>query len=427
MPNSVPAPTTSPPPTVAPSGETIINAQQMNQIQATLPQGYTSSVVNPYAPPPPMSTDVANTSKTQLYAESQALSNYYQAQQQLTNPGQPYIGPSAYSIMNAQLNTVAPTQRFIDLTNAYNQEHYNIVGSSGTLNYNPVTGGYTYGSGYSTSVQGQPFQANVLTQYQLQALQNVFTNPTPGMSSMQQLLDVPGLKEAAPSVVVQAISPYVQTPQVAQNIGEFLTNPEERKPYENWFWGAGPANAFTAMNATYLGRGTGALYAPLAGSVAERFGFDEYGKVLTAGGTFSPALSQGDIPINPKMGGNYTYVGEYHYDSGDIVSRYENSLGAFVDFTKMGVMTEPFVGVKGGGSPGAFYATPGASTAIANIPTVPKNLPSIDIGAPIPPTVSASTVSSGGKSWLENADSAVLGFLGIGAQGLGQGGSGGLV
>lgn len=300
---------------------------------------------------PTMSSDVANTSKEQLWRESQAYAAYYG-------------GMSAESIMNQRLESIPVSQRYLDLVNQYGQQHFNIVGSSGVLQYNQ-SGSYTYGAGYSNEMQGLPFQANTLTQYQQQSLDTILSSPAP---MVRDLLNVRGLQTMDPGILSGSINTRINNWQTASNLAGFLTSREERKTYEDWYWGSGPANARTAMDAVFIGRGDGALYAPPPGSVTERFGFDEYGKVLR-GGPFSPA-TRGDSPFNPKMGsGDYRYVGEYRYNTGETVSRfYESSVGSFVDFTKFGVMSEPFVGVRSGGSPGAFRDTRDFSKAWSSIP-----------------------------------------------------------
>jgi len=113
------------------------------------------------------------------------------------------------------------------------------------------------------------------------------------------------------------------------------------------------------LSAQFVGKGAIPQYSPIPGSVTERFAFDEYGKVLGQGGKFEPAYSNAGIPYNPKMGaGEYIYAGEYQYKTGERVSRYvEKNVGSYVDFGQGGMAFKREVVIRGGGSPGAYYAT----------------------------------------------------------------------
>jgi hypothetical protein len=122
------------------------------------------------------------------------------------------------------------------------------------------------------------------------------------------------------------------------------------------------ATAFTPLTATFLGKSANPKYSPQSGSATERFAFDEYGKVLR-GGKFEPAYNKTGIPVNSKMGnGDYTYVGEFKYDTGQTVSRYyERNVRSYVDFSEAGAAGPKEIGIRSGGSPGAVSATQAAT------------------------------------------------------------------
>ena len=126
-----------------------------------------------------------------------------------------------------------------------------------------------------------------------------------------------------------------------------------------------------------------------------------------------------------------TEMGRYDVSTGNLANLV-NPYGANLSKTNFAEMPWSTPALT---TPGIFSIdTKGTLSAISekgleSIGLVPKDLPSIDIGAPPSPfksTISVPSVSSGGKSWLENADAAVLGFLGIGAQGLEQKGTSGI-
>lgn len=177
------------------------------------------------------------------------------------------------------------------------------------------------------------------------------------------------------------------------------------------------ATALTAMNATFVGKSTVPKFAPVEGSVTQRFAFDEYGKVLK-GGAFEPAFNSTNIPYNTKMGsGDYVYIGEYKYGTGEVVSRYyERNVGSYVDFSEAGAMGRHEVIVRSGGSPGSYGET--------NLPkeqVLGGYYQTGDIGVIKQPAEQATPPKD--RNIIENLNYGILGVMGIGAQGLEQPGT----
>jgi len=288
-----------------------------------------------------------------------------------------------------------PSQRAEQITAQYSQQRFANVGSSGTLYQNPE-GRYVYFSGATENV-GSAFKANILTEYQQQALRNIVNGGEGTIGAIR------GIETASPSLIkseYDKLVPNIQgrvssavSPAINNGVGFFeglgkalgggLKYAEDviyentfgkivdygRDTYRTTLYGDATPLPFSqapskysadvGLSAQYVGKGSSPLYSPEGGSATERFAFDEYGKVLRPGQSFSPASSAEGVPYNSKMGnGQYEYLGEYKYNNGEIVSRYvEKNVGSFVDFGQGGMAYHKEVEIRGGGSPSAVGYT----------------------------------------------------------------------
>lgn len=115
------------------------------------------------------------------------------------------------------------------------------------------------------------------------------------------------------------------------------------------------ADAGTAINAVFVGRSD--TPKDLAfGTPEYRFSRDEFGNYGLPPGEHP---DKNVVGMNPKVGvGDYRYVGEYQYNTGEVVSRYyEVNVGSFIDISEAGAMARHRDIVRSGGGPGSYYET----------------------------------------------------------------------
>lgn len=329
-----------------------------------MPDGTPIKTYGPdYIPPKFDPRAAQNQSQLFMLKQSAEYSEYLRQKAEREHPGADIYIPSGDIIFAQRLASVPVSERFKSITREYQKKHFANVSSTGTMYPTGPGGTYVWASGRADMI-GKRFEADTLTKYQEQALAKVAGTGTP---TVERYLAVRGLETMNTGILASKIESGsrgigLHDTEISRRVASLLSNPIARQPYEKYYWGTSKegATARTAMGATFVGRGEKPLHQMIPGSVNERFGFDEYGKVLKPGQRFEPAYSNVGVPYNPKMGhGDYVYVGEYHYaETGETVSRYyEKNVGSFIDVNKMGVMGPSLTAVRSGGGPGSYYFT----------------------------------------------------------------------